>query len=70
MEESKRGRGRPKVDGVTKNKRVVLKMTYEEFERLSRIGEMSGKTKSDVLRKGIEICESMAKAGCSLDLND
>ena len=70
MGELKRGRGRPKVDGVTKTKMVMLKMTEEEFERLSKIGEMSGKTKSDVLRKGIEICESMAKAGCSLDLND
>lgn len=66
--EIKRKRGRP-AKGEGKTKKFQLKMTETQFDRLSHTAELSGKTKTDVLLKALEICESMAKAGISLDLD-
>lgn len=68
-EEAKRKRGRPRK-GEGKTERFMLKMTKTQRERLKRTADISGKTQTDVLLKALEICESMANAGVSLDLDE
>lgn len=51
-EEVKCKRGRPKTKG-TRRKEVRVRLTDEEFDRLTRYAERSGRTKSDILRSAI-----------------
>lgn len=67
MEEVKKKRGRPKKEG-SKTKKFQLKMTEEQFEKLTRTAELSGKSKTDVILIGLELCETMTNCGSKLDL--
>lgn len=51
-EEVKRKRGYPKTDDA-RIKEVRVRLTEEEFDRLTRYAERSGRTKSDILRSAI-----------------
>ena len=51
-EEVKRKCGRPKTDDA-RIKVVRVRLTEEEFDRLTRYAERSGRTKSDILRSTI-----------------
>ena len=51
-EEVKRKRGHPKTDDP-RIKEVRVRLTEEEFDRLTRYAERSGRTKSDILRSAI-----------------
>lgn len=61
-------RGRP-YSGPPKVKKVTLKMSEDEFNELTNIGKKTGKSKSDIIRKGIQVCKSLADCNCSLDLD-
>lgn len=52
-EEPKKKRGRPKKDGA---RRVQLKilLTEEEYKRLSEASKLVGRSKSDIVREGID----------------
>ena len=51
-EEVKRKRGRPKTEGA-RTKEIRVRLNDEEFNRLTRYAERSGRTKSDILRSAI-----------------
>lgn len=47
-------RGRPKSDSA-REKRYLLKLTKNEFDRLSHLSEISGKSKADFIREAIRM---------------
>lgn len=62
-------RGRPKIDGM-KSKRVGLRLTEERYEKLEYLSKATGKSKTDILLKGVDMYESILKSGMSADFLD
>lgn len=52
MEENKRKRGRP-CKNVSKIRQYKIRMTEDEFEELARLSRITGKSKADIIRDGI-----------------
>lgn len=52
--------GRPRRDG-SKTGRVELRISTEEEQMLNDLSELTGKSKSDIIRKGIKISYNLEK---------
>lgn len=66
---ARKKRGRPKADGM-KSKRVGLRLTEERYEKLEYLSKATGKSKTDILLKGVDMYESILKSGMSADFLD
>ena len=52
--------GRPRRDG-SKTGRVELRISTEEEQMLNDLSELTGESKSDIIRKGIRISYNLEK---------
>ena len=66
---ARKKRGRQKKD-ESKTKRVGLRMTEERYEKLEYLSKVSGKSKTDILLKGVDMYDSILKSGMSADFLD
>lgn len=55
-----RKRGRPKKDVVAEY-RVEIRLTKEDKEKLDYVREVTGKSRTDVYRKGLDLAYQLAK---------
>ena len=62
-------RGRPEKD-ESKTKRVGLRLTEERYEKLEYLSKATGKSKTDILLKGVDMYDSILKSGMSADFLD
>lgn len=56
MTESKRV-GRPKSDN-SKNRRVTIRLTEDEFQTMERVSNKINMTKTEAIMRGIELLDS------------
>lgn len=54
MGETKRRRGRPVKEDGARRRRLDILLTDEEFDRLNKASKLSGKSISEIARKGID----------------
>ena len=66
---TRKKRGRQKKD-ESKTKRVGLRMTEERYEKLEYLSKVTGKSKTDILLKGVDMYDSILKSGMSADFLD
>ena len=66
---ARKKRGRQKKD-ESKTKRVGLRMTEERYEKLEYLSKVTGKSKTDILLKGVDMYDSILKSGMSADFLD
>ena len=66
---ARKKRGRPNVDEM-KSKRVGIRMTEERYEKLEYLSKVTGKSKTDILLKGVDMYDSILKSGMSADFLD
>ena len=66
---ARKKRGRQKKD-ESKTKRVGLRMTEERYEKLEYLSKGTGKSKTDILLKGVDMYDSILKSGMSADFLD
>ena len=66
---ARKKRGRPKKD-VSKTKRVGLRISEERYEKLEYLSKVTGKSKTDILLKGVDMYDSILKSGMSADFLD
>ena len=53
-------RGRPKSENVAEY-RFEIRLTKEDKEKLDYIRSVTGKSRTDILRKGLELTHNIAK---------
>lgn len=62
MAEMKRRRGRPKKEDA-KNRRIEIRMTDNELDRLKNLSESTGDSMTDIVCKAIRMYEILKKEG-------
>lgn len=53
--------GRPPKNGVTRNKKLTIRLSDDELERIGRCAECLNKTRADTIMRGISLVEAECK---------
>lgn len=56
METAKKKMGRPKIENP-RNKRLEIRLTEEELQKINKCSELLGKTRTDTIMEGIKKLE-------------
>lgn len=54
--------GRPPKNGVTRNKKLTIRLTDEELKRINDCAVSIGRTRADTLMHGVSLIEAKLKS--------